>query len=90
VTGGDVDEVIGWADRNVGSDETCELGVLAEVAEMHAGDVVLSRIKGSDPTRTDGRPPGGYRHGSACRLAGGMLLCARVPGSPTVAQGTAV
>jgi len=54
VTGGDVHDVIGWADRNVGPDETYELGVLTRVAKMQAGDVVLTRIKGSDPTRTDG------------------------------------
>lgn len=35
-------------------DETYELGVLTRVAEMQPGDVVLTRIKGSDPTRTDG------------------------------------
>lgn len=54
VTGGDVHDVIGWADRNVGPDETYELAVLTRVAEMQAGDVVLTRIKGSDPTRIDG------------------------------------
>ena len=54
VTGGDVDDVIGWADRNVGPDETYELGVLTRVAKTQAGDVVLTRIKGTDPTRTTG------------------------------------
>lgn len=54
MTGGDVDDVIGWADNNVGPDETYELGVLTQVAELRAGDVVLTRIKGTDPTRSDG------------------------------------
>ena len=54
VTGGDVHEVVRWADLNVGPDETYELGVLTRVAGMQPGDVVLTRIKGSDPTRTDG------------------------------------
>lgn len=40
--------------RNVGPDETYELGVLTRVAKAQAGDVVLTRIKGTDPTRTDG------------------------------------
>lgn len=54
VTGGDVDDVAGWADDNVGPDETYELGVLTRVGETQAGDVVLTRIKGTDPTRTAG------------------------------------
>lgn len=54
VTGGDVDDVIGWANRNVGPNETYELGVLMRVAKTQAGDVVLTRIKGTNPTHTDG------------------------------------
>lgn len=54
VTGGDVDDVIGWADNNAGPDETYEVGVLTRVGETQAGDVVLARIKGTDPARTDG------------------------------------
>lgn len=53
LTGGDIDDVTAWADSNVEPDETYELGVLTRVGE--AGDVVLTRIKGTDPTRTDGQ-----------------------------------
>jgi hypothetical protein len=54
VTGADVDEVIEWAEGNKAADETFELGVLTPVAGMHHEDVVLTRIKGTDPTRSDG------------------------------------
>lgn len=53
VTGTDVDEVIEWAEDNKAAGETYELGVLTPVAGMHEGDVLLTRIKGTDPTRPE-------------------------------------
>ena len=54
VTGADVDEIIEWAEDHKAAGETYELGVLTPVAEMQEGDVVLTRIKGTDPTRSEG------------------------------------
>ena len=54
MTGADVDGVIEWAEDNKAAGETYELGVLTPIAGMHEGDVVLTRIKGTDPTRSDG------------------------------------
>lgn len=54
VTGADVDEVIEWAEATKAAGETYELGVLTPVAGMQDGDVLLTRIKGTDPTRSEG------------------------------------
>lgn len=54
VAGADVDEIIEWAEHNKAADETYELGVLTRVAGMHDGDLVLTRIKGADPSRSGG------------------------------------
>lgn len=54
VTGADVDEIIKWAEDNTATGETYELGVLTPVDGMHERDVLLTRIKGTDPTRSEG------------------------------------
>lgn len=55
VTGADVDVVIEWADRNQHDDETYVLGVITHAVNPSPVDshTVLTRIKGTDPSRSD-------------------------------------
>jgi hypothetical protein len=54
LTGADVDEVIRWAENNKGHADTYVVGVLTSRPGPHGeGDVILTRIKGTDPSRSD-------------------------------------
>lgn len=54
VIGADVEEVIAWADDNRRPGESVQLGVLTSIAGMREGDVLMTWIKGTDPTRSEG------------------------------------
>lgn len=55
VTGADVDAVIEWADGVQHDDETYVLGVVTHAvnSSREGPDIVLTRIKGTDPSRRD-------------------------------------
>ncbi len=53
VTGADVDEVSDWAETNAGVDESYVIGLLTSLVGAHEGDVLLTTIKGTGPSRAE-------------------------------------